>query len=90
MYTDRNILEDSYYLVEHFPDSMLWEYRFASFNKKLLIKRSNSVLTEREIQEKRFCTPTAGNLRNVLLTSRKPPKYFYQCKSEIKDVNTFE
>ena len=22
MYTDRNILEDSYYLVEHFPDSM--------------------------------------------------------------------
>ena len=28
---------------------------------------------------KQFFSPTAGNLGNVLLTSRNPPKYFYQC-----------
>ena len=26
-----------------------------------------------------FCTPRAGNPGNVLLTSRNPLKYFYQC-----------
>ena len=31
-------------------------------------------------QKKQICTPTAGNPGNVLLTSRNPPKYFYQCK----------
>ena len=36
-----------------------------SFNEKLCIKGSNSVLAEK------------GNPRNVLLTSRNPPKYFY-------------
>ena len=30
---------------------MLWEYRIASFNQKLLLKGSNSVLPEREIRE---------------------------------------
>ena len=51
MYTDRNNFEDSYYLVKHFPDFPLWEYTIASFKQKLLIKRSNSVLPEREIRE---------------------------------------
>ena len=41
--TDRNILEDSYYLVKEFLDFSLWEYRFASFYNNLLIKRGNSV-----------------------------------------------
>ena len=50
-YTDKNILEDSYKLVKHFPDFPLWEYTIASFKQKLLIKRSNSVLPEREIRE---------------------------------------
>ena len=49
--TDRNIFEDSYYLVKDFLDFPLWEYRFASFNKNLLIKRRNSVLPEWEIRE---------------------------------------
>ena len=30
--TDRNILEDSYQLVKHFPEFLFWEYRIASFN----------------------------------------------------------
>ena len=52
MYTDRNILDDSYYLlVKHFPDFPLWVYTIASFKQKLLIKSSNSVLPEREIRE---------------------------------------
>ena len=46
--TERNILEDSYYLVKEFLDFSLWEYRFASFNKNILIKSSNSVLPELE------------------------------------------
>ena len=50
-YTDRNILEDYYKLVKHFPDFPLWEYKIASFNEKLCIKGSNSVLPEREIRE---------------------------------------
>ena len=49
--TDRNIFEDSYYLVKDFLDFPLWEYRFASFNKNLLIKKRNSVLPEWEIRE---------------------------------------
>ena len=40
VYTDRNILENSY-----------WEYRIASFNEKFCIKGINSVLPEREIRE---------------------------------------
>ena len=31
-YTARNILEDSFWLVKHFPDFPLWEYRITSFN----------------------------------------------------------
>ena len=46
---DKNILEDSYKLVKHFLDFLLWEYTIASFNQKLLIKGSNSLLLEREI-----------------------------------------
>ena len=53
-YTDRNIMEDSYQLVTHFPVFPLWEYRIASFNLKFLIKGSNCVLPEREIREM-FC-----------------------------------
>ena len=50
--TDKNFLEDSYYYsVKHFPDFPLCEYTIASFKKKLLIKGSNCVLPEREIQE---------------------------------------
>ena len=64
-FTDRNILEDSYQLVKHFLDFPLWEYRFASFNKKLLIKRSKSLLR-------------AVNTGSVLLANRNPPKYFFQ------------
>ena len=29
--TYKNILEDSYYLVKHFPDFQAWEYRIAYF-----------------------------------------------------------
>ena len=50
-HTDRNILEDSYKLVKHFPDFPLWEYTIASFNQKFLIKGSNSLLPEWEIRE---------------------------------------
>ena len=50
-YTDRNILEESYELVKHFPGFLLWEYNIASFNAKLFIKGSNSVLPEWEILE---------------------------------------
>ena len=72
--TYRNILDDSYYLVcKIFPGFLLWEYRFAFFNKKYLIEKSNAV-----------CTPRAGNPGNVLLTSRNPTKYFYQCTNSIR------
>jgi len=47
---DTLILEDSYYLVKHFPDFLLWEYRIASLNAELFIKGSNSVLPKREIR----------------------------------------
>ena len=50
-YTDRNILEDSYKLIKHFPDFPLWEYTIAAFNQKFLIEGSNSFLPEREIRE---------------------------------------
>ena len=50
-YTDRNILDDSYQLVKHFLNFPLWEYTISSLKQKLLIKGSNSVLPEREIQE---------------------------------------
>ena len=50
-FIDRNIFEDSYELVKHFPDFPLCEYTIASFKQKLLVKRSNSVLPEQEIQE---------------------------------------
>ena len=53
-YTDRNILDDSHQLVKHFSDFPLWEYRFASFDKKLLLKGSNTVLPEWEIREMFF------------------------------------
>ena len=46
-----NILDDSYQLVKRFLDFPLWEYTIASFKQKFLIKRSNSVLPEREIRE---------------------------------------
>ena len=49
--TDRTNFEDSYQLVKHFPDFMPLEYRIASFNQKLLLKGSNSVLLESQIQE---------------------------------------
>ena len=45
-YTKRNILEDSSYLVKYFPEILLWEYRFASFNKKNPFN-----------QKMQFCTP---------------------------------
>ena len=32
-FTDRNILDESYYLVKHCPDFPLWEYKIASFLK---------------------------------------------------------
>ena len=44
-------------------DFPLWEYRFASFKKKLLIKR--------------IFTPRVGNPGNVLLTCRNPPIFSY-------------
>ena len=50
-YTDSNILEDSYLLIKHFPDFLLWEYRFASFDAKLFVKGSNSVFPVQEIQK---------------------------------------
>ena len=28
-FTDKNILDESYKLVKHFPDFSLWEYRIA-------------------------------------------------------------
>ena len=31
-FTDRNIFDDSYKLVTHFPDFLLWENRIAYFN----------------------------------------------------------
>jgi hypothetical protein len=31
--TDKNILDESYYLAKHFPDFPLLEYRIASFLK---------------------------------------------------------
>jgi hypothetical protein len=43
--TDRNNFEDSYYLVKHFPDFTLWEYRIASLVKSFCLKE------EREIRE---------------------------------------
>jgi hypothetical protein len=33
--TDKNILDESYYLVKHFPEFPLWEYKIASFKEKL-------------------------------------------------------
>ena len=39
-----------------------------------MLKTSNSTL-----KKKQFCTPRAGNLGYVLLTSRIRLKYFYQC-----------
>ena len=47
--TDRNILEDSYKLLKHFTNFPLWKYRIASFNAKLFIKGSTSVLPEWEM-----------------------------------------
>ena len=49
--TNRNILDNFYQLVKYFLDFPLWEYTIASFKQKLLIKRSNCVLPEREIWE---------------------------------------
>ena len=49
--TDKNIFDNSYKLVKHFPDFPLWEYPIASFNQKFLIEGSNSLLPEREIRE---------------------------------------
>ena len=49
-FTDKNIFDNSYYLVKHFPDFLLWEYRIASLNAELFIKGSNSVLPKREIR----------------------------------------
>ena len=43
-YTDRNILDNSYYSVKYFLEFPLWEYTIASFKQKLLIKGSNCVL----------------------------------------------
>ena len=34
---------------------------------------------------KQLCTIRAGNPKNVLLTSRHIPKYFYQCSVESRD-----
>ena len=50
-FTDKNIFDNSYYLVKHFPDFPLWEYTIVSFKQKLLIKTRNSVLPEQEIRE---------------------------------------
>ena len=50
-HTDRINFEDYYKLVKHFPDLTFWEYRIASFNQKLLVKGSNSVLPESQIRE---------------------------------------
>ena len=38
--TDRNILEDSYQLVKHFPDFLLWEYKIASFKQNVVLKET--------------------------------------------------
>ena len=62
-FTDRNILEDSYQLVKHFSAFQLWEYTIASFKQKLLIKRSNSVLPEQEIQKMFYLL--VGILQNI-------------------------
>ena len=51
--TVRNILEDSYKLVKHFPDFLLWEYRIKSFllKKQICTPRAenpgNVLLTSR-------------------------------------------
>ena len=37
-HTDKKNLEDSYYLVKHFPDFPLWEYRIASFKYVKAVK----------------------------------------------------
>ena len=49
--TDKNILDDSYKLVTHFPDFPLWENRIAYFEYKFLLKVTNYILPDREIQE---------------------------------------
>ena len=50
-HTDRNILDDSYKLVNRFLDFPLLTYTIASFKQKFLIKGSNNcVLPERDIR----------------------------------------
>ena len=72
-YNDRNILEDSYWLLKHFPD--FWEYRIASFNTKFFIKGSNSVLPEQEIQEIFYYLKPKAIIAGV--TKIQPSKIFY-------------
>ena len=45
-----------------------------------------------ENRSKQFCSTRAGNLGNVLLTSRNCQKYFYQCgyrRNRVKVIFTF-
>ena len=44
--TDENILENSYKLVTHVPDFLLWENRIVYFEQNLLLEVSNSFLPE--------------------------------------------
>ena len=37
-YTDKNIFDNSYYLVKHFPDFPLWENRIAYLPKVKYLK----------------------------------------------------
>ena len=51
---------------------------FATFNLLTLLDVKFLFFTAFN-QRKQFCTPRAGNPGNVLLTSKNPPMYFYQC-----------
>ena len=62
-YTNKNIFDDSYLLVIHFPD-------FPDGRTELLTVKAF-------IQIKQFCSPRAGNSGKLLLTSRNGQKYFF-------------
>ena len=57
-YTDKDILDKSYYLVKNF--------RISCSRSTELLKTSNLTL-----KRKQFCTPREGNLGNVLLTTQQ-------------------
>ena len=44
-HTDRNIFEDSYYLVKYFPDFQLWESTIASFKQNYQSRISGKCFT---------------------------------------------